>query len=98
MGAAGEQRIIAALCSAPRLNVRGYLAVLPTLIKRQEDREIYEAYITDALKAIAGNTAIYGTGDYLQKRYYDMIKPQKEETRTPDEVVNYMKNKLRGGE
>lgn len=53
-------------------------------------------YVTDALKLIAENTAKYAGGGYIQKRYADVITPQKEETRTPEEVTNYMLKKLRG--
>ncbi len=55
-------------------------------------------YLTDTLRIIGENTAKYAGGSYIKKRYADIIIPHKEETRTGEEIINYMKNKLRGGE
>lgn len=54
-------------------------------------------YITDSLRIIGENTAKYAGGNYIKKRYADIIDPQPEETRTPDEVITHIKKKLRGG-
>ena len=47
--------------------------------------------MTDALRIIAENTAKNVGGSYLQARYADFAVPQKEETRTSDEVIAHMK-------
>lgn len=35
-------------------------------------------------------------GQYVHKRFADIINPPPEETRTPEEVINLMKDKIRG--
>lgn len=52
-------------------------------------------YVSDALHVIAENTAKYVNGRYLKARWADVIRPQKEETRTADEIIEHMKKKLR---
>lgn len=64
----------------------------------------YRVYVTDALKAIAENTARYVGGGYIKARYADLIEPNiepnPEETRTPEQIVDRMKEKIAkvGGE
>ena len=43
----------------------------------------YRVYVTDCLKLIAENTGNIS----LKLRYYDIIKPKKEDNRTGDEIV-----------
>lgn len=43
----------------------------------------YRVYVTDCLKLIAENSGNIS----LKLRYYDIINPKKEETRTGDEIV-----------
>lgn len=60
----------------------------------------YRVYVTNALKAIAENTARYVGGGYIKARYADLIEPNPEETRTPEQIVDRMKEKIAkvGGE
>ena len=51
-------------------------------------------YVTDALKAVAENTAKYAGGGYIKARYIEIIEPPPEETRTGAEIVAHMKTKL----
>lgn len=60
--------------------------------KDRQDRLVYRVYVTDALRIIAENTAKNVGGSYLQARYADFVVPQKEETRTSDEVIAHMKS------
>ena len=55
---------------------------------------MYQVYVTDALKAISENTAKFGGGGYIQTRFYDILHPKREETRTGEEIVALMKEKL----
>lgn len=49
----------------------------------------YKIYVTDALKAIAGNTAKFAGGVSFQNRYYDIMeKKVVKDTRSADEIVN----------
>ncbi len=54
----------------------------------------YRVYITDALKAVAENTAKYAGGGYIKNRYIEIINPPPEETRTGEEIIAQMKAKL----
>ena len=47
----------------------------------------YRVYVTDSLKLIAENTANFAKGQYMKARYYDIITPKKQDTRTGDEIV-----------
>lgn len=58
----------------------------------EKDRLIY--YITDALMYISENTANQHGGKAISKRFYDLKNGEPEETRTPDEIINSIKNKL----
>lgn len=49
---------------------------------------MYQAYVTDALKAIAANTAYRGGGEMLTARFLDCIHPPKlQDQRTGDEIA-----------
>ena len=50
-------------------------------------------YVTDALKAVAENTAKYAGGGYIKTRYIEIIDPSPE-TRTGEEIIAQMKAKL----
>lgn len=50
--------------------------------------------MTDVLKILAENTARYASGSYMKSRYYDLIHPKPEETRTPEEIIGNMKDKI----
>lgn len=51
---------------------------------KSKKEELYQYYITDALKLIG----------HLDKRFADYFKPQ--ETRTADEIIDGIKKKLGG--
>ena len=51
-------------------------------------------YVTDALKAVAENTAKYAGSGYIKARYIEIIDPPPEETRTGEEIIAQMKAKL----
>ena len=55
---------------------------------RAEERareETYRIYLTDALKIIGG----------LEIRYAEFLEPQTQETRTEEEIVSNINNKLK---
>lgn len=49
----------------------------------------YKVYVTDVLKAIL--TSMGGT---VSTRFYDMMKPQRVETRTSEEIISSIKKKV----
>ena len=64
----------------------------------EQKRKAYNVYVTDALKVISENTAKFAGfagGGYMNVRFIDIIEPKPEETRTPDEIINHIKDKLR---
>lgn len=56
-------------------------------VKQQAKDTAYRVYVTDCLKLIAENTANISCGQYMKARYYDIITPKKQDTRTGDEIV-----------
>ena len=63
--------------------------------QKEQREKAYQVYITDALRIITENTAKANGGHYLQVRYAELIEPKKEETRTANEVITDLKDKLR---
>lgn len=61
---------------------------------KYQEEAAYRAYVTDALRLITENTAKAVQGSYIKARYADMIAPQKQETRTADEIIYDIKSKL----
>lgn len=53
----------------------------------QIERKAYRAYVTDALKVIAENTARYAGGSYLNERYVDRIQRRSVDHRTGEEIA-----------
>ena len=101
MRVAGRERVISALLDAPRISIGGLISCLPIIIKRQNEESAFRIYVADALQAIAQNTSgLTAKGLYLKERFFDIINPAPEETRTPEEIINQMTEKLRkiGGE
>lgn len=65
-------------------------------VERDQRELAYRIYVTDALKQITENTAKLGGGGYLRARFADVLHPIPEDTRTHDEVVSHIREKLRG--
>lgn len=64
--------------------------------KAQENAlaKAYRIYVTDSLKMISENTSKYAGGSSFSTRYYDLIKKPIAETRTSEEIIGGIKNKL----
>ena len=56
-------------------------------VNQQAKDTAYRVYVTDSLNLIAKNTANFAKGQYMKARYYDIITPKKQDTRTGDEIV-----------
>lgn len=91
MRSAGWERVITALCSAPKMRARALIYALPSLLKSNAEEQIYRIYVSDALKIIGENTAKFSEGNYLKNRYLDLITPQKQEKRTEAEIIAQVK-------
>lgn len=62
--------------------------------------DVYKTYVTDALRVLTENTAQMSGGKHLSIRYYDVIHPAPDETRTEDEIITSIFSKIveEGGE
>lgn len=67
---------------------------LAAKVSAKNDELNYRMYIADALKAISENTAKLTGGSYIQKRYADILNPTPKETRTEQEVISMLSEKL----
>ena len=72
-------------------------------LKKKTEERAFKIYITDALKAIAENTARQAGGRTMTKRYVDIITPPKpEDDEAPEEksqkIVDRIRSKLNGGQ
>ena len=54
----------------------------------------YRIYVTDSLKMISENTSKYAGGSSFAVRYCDVIKKPVNETRTSEEIISGIKDKL----
>jgi hypothetical protein len=60
--------------------------------KKEMHERAYKIYVTDALQLL---TKKFG-GEYLKNRFYDVIEPHIEDTRTAEEVIDDIRNKITG--
>lgn len=51
--------------------------------------------MADCLRILSENTAPIGHGKYIESRWTDLINPAPEDARTPEEVVERMKKRLK---
>ena len=88
--------MISALIAMPRMRGRAVLSALPYVLESNTFREAAVVYLTDALMAVSGNTAMHENSRIMSRRFADIIDPQREveETRTSEDVIAHMKAKL----
>jgi hypothetical protein len=63
---------------------------------KEQRHKAYEVYVTDVLRIIAENTAKQVGGSYIKMRYNDIVDPPKEESRSANEIIDSIRNKLEG--
>lgn len=66
------------------------------VLARRKYEISYKLYVTDELRRIDEHTAPIGGGKYMAQRWAGQIRPQKIETRTPEEIIEHMKRKIAG--
>lgn len=76
----------------PKLSAKALMSALPYRIKEQTDEIAYRIYMSDVLITIS--KGMWHTKNE-PRRYWDIINPPPEETRTPEEIITHMKNKLK---
>lgn len=65
--------------------------------EQEQREEAYRIYISDGLRFISENTthsAFECGGKYLNLRYYDLIYPAKQDTRTAEDIIDHIKQGL----
>lgn len=85
MRGAGRERIINALLSAPKVSAASFLLLLPDIDRREQERQAFRIYVTDALKILCG----------LNVRYADLFKPRPPEE-SAEEIIERMRRVLGG--
>jgi hypothetical protein len=63
-------------------------------LQKENEEIIYRTYITDTLQTISKNVDPIGRQGYIEKRYWDVIHPKPEDTRTGGEIIEHFKDKL----
>lgn len=66
-------------------------------LQREQRDAAYRAYLTDALKMTAENTARFAGGQYPVWRYAEILEPGPAETRTGEEIARDVIERLTGG-
>lgn len=77
---------------------KGYIIQHCVALTSEKTKEkIFKIYITDALRAIAENTAKQYGGKVMNLRFADLISEEKHEEKQPteDEIISGLKAKLR---
>lgn len=70
-------------------------------LRKENDEKVFRAYVTDALKAIAENTARFAGGSYMQARFASIAgygsgkKDAPEKVQTEEEIISRISGKLR---
>lgn len=62
--------------------------------EQQAEDKAYRIYVTDGLKMIAENTQRFAGGSRFERRFWDVIKKVPEETRTSDEIIQGIRDKI----
>lgn len=65
-----------------------------SFFNRITKENMFKSYIADALKIISENTGKFFGGGYINIRYADLIDSKPKETKTADEIINNIKDKL----
>ncbi len=54
----------------------------------------YRFYISEGIRILTENTAAQVAGRQFTRSFSDILKPQKVETRTPEQIIDKIKNGL----
>lgn len=58
--------------------------------------EAFKVYVTSALQNMNKILAEVYSGTYMKLSFDEMLNPKQEDTRTADEIINHIKNGLKG--
>lgn len=80
-----------ALITMPKLGANAIVSALPFALKKSYEDMQYKVYITDCAWSVV--MALTRAND-RPPRYIEIIQPEKEETRTAEEIIEQIGNKL----
>ena len=66
--------------------------------KQKEKDRAYRIYMTDGLKMISESVSNIRGGPYLNTRWWDIVAPKTESTKSPDEIITKIVGMLNGGD
>lgn len=69
--------------------MKNFLAYVNAKILEKSEEMAFKIYVTDSLKGI-----FKGMGGEVSMRYYDIVSEKKVETRTPEEVIGVIREKI----
>lgn len=81
------------------LNVKHFCRYVVAKYNLKQEEMVYKVYMSDLIKMIAENTArAVKDGKYTEKKWFDIINKNEEveETRSAQEIIEYMKNVVKG--
>ena len=88
--------MIRSLISYPcRLNGKAIMATLREKIRMDAEEKLYRSYMARAGKYISENLAKMVGGGYMEMNYDEIISEKKKDTRTAEEIISDLKEKMR---
>ena len=82
----------------PKMRGRAVIKALPAFLKRMSEEEAYRYYTAEVMRVMCENIAQRTNGKYIELRYFDILNPKKEETRTEQEIIAHVLSRGWGGE
>ena len=65
-----------------------------SLFKQEQEEKATKIYYAECLRIISENTAKFGGGSYIQAKLTDVLDPKPVDTRTADEIISGIKDKI----
>jgi hypothetical protein len=64
------------------------------LFKKEQKEKAIKMYYAECLRIITENTAKLCEGSFINVKLVDILNPKPQETRTADDIINGIKNKI----
>lgn len=65
-----------------------------SLFKQEQEEKATKIYYAECLRIISENTAKMGGGSYIQAKLADILDPKPVDTRTANEIIDGIKDKI----
>lgn len=76
------------------MSVRAILATLPYKIKSDNEERLWNEYVAKSLQYLTNNMANAFGGTILLASYDELIKPQRVDHRSAEEIIEDIKKKM----